>query len=156
EAGELVDHLLELVRVHDDGVGALLEEGPVTPPVVAKAALQALGRELDGSQGVLDLVRDAPGDLAPGHLALSLDEMGHVVDDDDYSPGSRLAWIRHRSGDGGLRPSRVSRPESPLREARSLGRPRQEGLVDHLDQGRGVSLQDLAELPSQSLLRTDR
>ena len=42
---------------------------------------QALGRELDGGEGVLDLVGEAPGHLAPGGVALGLDDGGDVVED---------------------------------------------------------------------------
>ena len=44
---------------------------------------QALGRELDRGERVLDLVGDAPGDVAPGGHTLRHDEVGDVVEADD-------------------------------------------------------------------------
>ena len=42
--------------------------------------MQPLGGELDGGEGVLDLVGQAPGDLGPGGGALGDDEAGDVVE----------------------------------------------------------------------------
>ena len=45
--------------------------------------MQALGRQLDRRERVLDLVREAARDLAPGDRALGRDHVGDVVEHDD-------------------------------------------------------------------------
>ena len=42
---------------------------------------QPLRRELDWGQGVLDFVRESPGDFAPGRIALRLNQGGHIIND---------------------------------------------------------------------------
>ena len=45
-------------------------------------AAQAVGRQLDRRQRVLDLVREPPRHLAPGGIALRLQQRGDVVEHD--------------------------------------------------------------------------
>src|SRR5262249_1426474 len=52
---------------------------------------QAVGRELDGRQWILDLVRQAARHLAPGGIALRLQERRDVVEHDDEAAGAVLA-----------------------------------------------------------------
>ena len=53
------------------------------PPAVA--ALEPFGGELDRGQRVLDLVRDAPGDVGPGGAALIEQLLGDVVEGQDMA-----------------------------------------------------------------------
>ena len=48
-------------------------------------ALETLGRKLDRRQRILDLMRDAPGDVGPGRVALRRDELGDVVEGHDMA-----------------------------------------------------------------------
>jgi hypothetical protein len=49
----------------------------------------ALGRQGDGSERILDLVSDALGNLFPGKLTLSTEKLGHVFDD-EYISGEAM------------------------------------------------------------------
>ena len=51
----------------------------VTVATPGSAALEPLGGELDRGERVLDLVRDAPGDIRPRGRALRRDKIGDVV-----------------------------------------------------------------------------
>ena len=68
--GKFIDQVLDLIRLIDDDLGAFVEDGVSLAQVAGKAALQALGRQLDGRQGVLDFVGDPPGHLPPGRQPL--------------------------------------------------------------------------------------
>ncbi len=48
-------------------------------------ATDLFGGERDGSEGVLDLVGDAAGDLFPGGLLLGAEEFGGVFEDEDVA-----------------------------------------------------------------------
>ena len=65
--------------------GAVHHPGLALRQLGQQLVAQALGGELDGGQGVLDLVGQAPGHLAPGGVALGGDEAGDVVEDDDVA-----------------------------------------------------------------------
>ena len=75
-------------------VGALVEDLAVAGDHLAVLAPDALGRELDRRQRVLDLVGDAPGDVGPGRGALRRDEVGDVVERDDEALLARRAPAR--------------------------------------------------------------
>ena len=77
----------------DDRVGALVEHLAVLGDDLAVAAADALGRQLDRRQRVLDLVGDAARHVGPGGGALRLHEIGDVVDGDDVG----LVVLRVRS-----------------------------------------------------------
>ena len=49
------------------------------------AAAHALGRQLDRRERILDLVREAARDLAPGRVALRLQQRADVVEHDDVA-----------------------------------------------------------------------
>src|SRR6185295_8133560 len=53
-------------------------------------ASDALRRQLDRRQRVLDFVRQAARDLAPGRVALRLQERGDVVEHDDEAAGAAV------------------------------------------------------------------
>ena len=67
----------------DDRVGADAEGVRVFFDFPQIFAPQALGRELDWGQRVLDLVGDAAGDIGPSRLALRRQQLGDVVEGDD-------------------------------------------------------------------------
>ena len=81
---EVVDHALHGVDLVDDGGGAALEQfGFFLRQAVLELHLHALGRQLDRRERVLDLVRQAPRDFAPGHRALRRDHVRDIVEHDD-------------------------------------------------------------------------
>ena len=80
EVGEFVDHPAEVADLADDRAGQPLERLLVGRDLLAEAALQPLGGELDRGQRVLDLMRDAPGDVRPGGAALVGQLVGDVVE----------------------------------------------------------------------------
>ena len=67
----------------DDRIGADLEGFLVLLDLPHVFALEALGRELDRGQRVLDLGGDASGDIGPGSLALRRQQLGDVVEGDN-------------------------------------------------------------------------
>ena len=90
EGRELVDHALDVVDLPHDRVRALVEHLAIRGDDLAVFAADALGRELDRGQRVLDLVRDAPRHVGPGGGALRRDEIGDVVERDRRDPAPRL------------------------------------------------------------------
>ena len=68
--GKFIDQVLDLIRLVDDDPGAFVKEGGILAQAALEAALQALGRQLDGRQGVLDFVGDPAGHLPPGRQPL--------------------------------------------------------------------------------------
>ena len=85
---ELVDHALDVVDLAHDGVGALVEDGRVFLDHRAIFPAQPLGRQLDRSERILDLVRDTAGNVGPGRGALRAHQFGDVVERD------HVAFIR--------------------------------------------------------------
>src|SRR5208282_6706749 len=59
----------------------------IAPDLLEILAFEPLGRQLDRGQRVLDLVRDAPGHVAPGGRALRGKQLGDVVEGDDEAFG---------------------------------------------------------------------
>src|SRR5690606_32214457 len=87
-----VDHGLDVAGLALDGRGELVEGFAVLGDDAAVLAADALGREDDRRQRVLDLVRNAPRDVGPGGRALRGDELGDVVERHDRADfaGTRL------------------------------------------------------------------
>src|SRR5258706_11813418 len=83
EGGELVHHAPDVANLTHDGVGTDGEGFPVLHYLLQVFAFQALGRELNRGQRVLDLMGDAPGNIGPGGLSLSAEQLRHVVESDD-------------------------------------------------------------------------
>src|SRR5215475_4836543 len=79
---ELIDHAADIADLADDGVGADREGLGVLLDLPEIAALQALGRKLDGRERILDLVRNAPRHVTPGSHALRRHEVCDVVEGD--------------------------------------------------------------------------
>src|SRR5258707_15869055 len=65
ERRELVDHAADVADLAYDRVGADDEGLGIRGDLLQILALEALGRQLDRRQGVLDLVRDAARDVGP-------------------------------------------------------------------------------------------
>ena len=97
ETREFVDHPPDVVDLAHDGVGALLEHAAVVfADHLAVFAAQPFGRQLNRRQRVLDLVRDAAGDVGPGRGALRGDQFGDVVERHDVAV---LGFARLLAGD---------------------------------------------------------
>ena len=80
---ECIDHRLERLDLADDGArGAVDQLRLLRREAAEEAPAQAFGRELDGSQRILHLVREATRDLAPRSVALRLVEHRQVVEHD--------------------------------------------------------------------------
>src|SRR3546814_19273013 len=92
---ELVEHAPDVADVAHDGIGADLEGLGVARDLDDILALQALGGELDRGQRVLDLVRDAAGDVRPRRLAMGRQELGDLVDGDERK---QVGWGQRGSG----------------------------------------------------------
>ncbi|OPZ59304.1 MAG: hypothetical protein BWY87_01074 [Deltaproteobacteria bacterium ADurb.Bin510] len=92
---EFVDQVLHLVDLADDHAGALVEDLGVLK-LVQVAPAQALGRQLDRRQRVLDLVGDAARHLAPGRHALHLLQLGQVVEDHHQAQVFAAVVLEHR------------------------------------------------------------
>ena len=92
ESGKLVDHPADIADLADDGLRALLEDLAVVGQHFAVFAPQALRRQLNGGQRILDLVRDAPRDVGPGRGSLRRNKLGDVVE------GHHIAVFRLRRG----------------------------------------------------------
>ncbi len=87
---KVVDHVLHRGDLRDDRLRAARQRLPVGPfEAPRELALEALGRELDRRQRVLDLVREPARDLAPRRVALRLREIGDVVEHDDVAGDRR-------------------------------------------------------------------
>ena len=80
ERGEFVDHPPQIADLADDRPGQPLEGRRIVLDLLAVAALQPLGGELDRGQRILDLVRDPAGDVGPGGAALVEQLLGDVVE----------------------------------------------------------------------------
>jgi hypothetical protein len=112
-----------------DRVRALVEDRPViVGDLLAVAALQALGRKLDGRQRVLDLMSDATRDIRPGSRPLGDDEVGNVVE------GNHIGIAR-----GALLFPRNLDAQRPL-----LAAPHQVDLLAEVVTGAGCSLREHA------------
>src|ERR1019366_5168084 len=85
EARELVDHPPYVVDLAHDGVRALLEYGAVFADHVSVFAAQTLGRQLNGSERILNLMRDAARHIRPCRRALCGDQFGDVVERHDIA-----------------------------------------------------------------------
>ncbi len=110
EVGEFIDHPAKVADLADDRPGQPLERVLVGFDFLGEAPLQALGGELDRSQRVLDLMRDAPGDVRPGGTALVGKLVGDVVEGQDGAvlvadalDGERALHGSDRELDVGLR-----------------------------------------------------
>ncbi len=87
ELRELVDEPLQGVDLGDDGARAFRHQRLRGSRRRTEVASQALGRQLDGRQRVLDLVCEPPCHLPPGRYLLRSDERRHIV---EYEDGALL------------------------------------------------------------------
>ena len=96
---ERVDHLLHRIDLRDDGVRRALEDLRVLRIHAAEElAPHALRRQLDGRQRILDLVRQAPRHLAPGRIALRLQQRGDVVEHQHHARRAAGVVGQRRAG----------------------------------------------------------
>ena len=146
ERGELVDHPSDVADMADDGVGADPEGLRVALDLGQVLLLDALGGELDRGQRVLDLVGDPPGDVRPGRLALSRQQLGDVVEGDDIAVDSALPLLGGGPGE--------QRAQGPFgRGERDLALADAAGTPHDRVQEVGELGQDRAELLAQQGLR---
>ena len=101
EGRELVDHPADILDLADDGVGADREGLRVLLDLLQVFAAQPFGGELDRGQRVLDLVRDAAGDVGPGRLALRRQQLGDVVEGHDEAADLAARHARRRCAPAG-------------------------------------------------------
>ena len=82
---ELVHHTPDIVDLPHDRAGALLEYRLVFGDDLPVLAAQTFSGKLDRRQRVLDLVRDAAGDVGPRGCTLRGDELGNVIQRNDVA-----------------------------------------------------------------------
>jgi hypothetical protein len=101
----------------------------------------ALGGERDGSQGILDLVRDALGHFSPGGGLLGLEQITHVLKDDD-EPSVRIAagLGRRLAGKSGNRDGQVHQAAVNFRLEWPGGLAQTGGALEKVAQLAGVIL----------------
>src|SRR5262249_31253459 len=85
EGRELIDHAADVADLTDNRVGALVEDLLVVADLIAVLAFEPLCRKLDGGQWILDFVGNASGDVGPGGVSLSGDQVGNVVEGQDMA-----------------------------------------------------------------------
>ena len=66
EPGKFIDQVLEFIHLVDDDLGTFVEERAILTQAAEEAALQTLGRQFDGRQGIFYFVGDPPGHFPPG------------------------------------------------------------------------------------------
>src|SRR3546814_8005667 len=76
-----------------DLIGELAEGRRIALDLVAETALEPLGGELERRQRILDLVRDAPGDVGPGRAPLVVQLLGDILETQ-----AEAVDLRHRLG----------------------------------------------------------
>ena len=69
--------------MHDGSGAAVKGFLQLTGDVVRKLQFDPLSRELNRGQRVLNLMRESSRDLAPGCVALRLNEIGYIIENDD-------------------------------------------------------------------------
>ncbi len=83
EVGEFVDHPPKVAHLPDDRSGQPFERLRIGGDLLAEAALKPLGGKLDRGQRILDLVRNAPGDVRPGSAPLVAQLICDIVEGND-------------------------------------------------------------------------
>ena len=94
--GKVVDHGLHRLDLLHDSVSRAIEHLRVFRRQLTQVfAAQALGRQLDRRQRILDLMCQAPRHLSPGGVTLRLEQLGDIVEY-QHMPGChagvRLEW----------------------------------------------------------------
>jgi hypothetical protein len=96
---EGIDHLLHRIHLGDDGVGGAFEYLRILRIHAAeKFALHALGGQLDRRQRILDFVRQAARDLAPGRIPLRLQQGRNVVEYQHHARRAAEVVRQRRAG----------------------------------------------------------
>src|SRR6185369_16120104 len=91
----------------NDRIGALLEYAAIVLDHRGIFPAQPLGRQLNGSERVLDLVRNAAGDVRPRRGTLRRHKLGDVIERDHVSSLGRAGLGRDAHGDIPLAPVTV-------------------------------------------------
>lgn len=92
---EFVHHAADVLHLAYDRVRALVEDSSVfLVYLLTVPAPQPFGRKLDRRQRILDLVRDAAGDVRPGGGTLRDHQIRDVVDGDDVGAVRFVALLR--------------------------------------------------------------
>ena len=96
---ECIDHLLHRIDLRHDGGGRALEDLSVLLVHAAEEfAAHPLGGQLDRRQRVLDLVRQTARHLAPGRIALRLQQRGDVIEHQHHARGAAGVVWQRRAG----------------------------------------------------------
>ena len=150
EGRELIDHAPDIRHLANDGIGALVEDVPVLGDGGAVFAANALGRELDRRQRVLDLVGNAACHVGPRGAPLGADQLGDIVEGHDIALAR--AFARHADGEIAFRARAAERDLVGGKAPPLLLRPLQ--MRPELGNGLGKLLADeLVLLEAQQLLR---
>ena len=103
EGRELIDHAADIADMADDGIGAGGEGFAIRDDILEIFPFQALGRELDRGQRILDLMRDAARDIGPGRFALRRLQIGYVVERDHITLRFALQTFRRDANEQHMR-----------------------------------------------------
>jgi hypothetical protein len=88
---ERVDHLLHGLDLLHDGVRRAIQNLRILGRhPLEELAPKPLCRELDRHEGIFDFVCETPRDLAPGGVALCLDQRGDVVEHQHQPPRMKI------------------------------------------------------------------
>ena len=82
---EFIHQGLQRIHLMNDGLGALIKNPGEFGGPFGELLAKALGAELDGGQGVLDLMSHPPGHLFPRHGLLGSDELADIIKDHDHA-----------------------------------------------------------------------
>ena len=151
EGRKLVDHAAHVLDLAHDGVRAHREGLRVALDLFQVLAFQALRRKLDGGQGVLDLMGDAPGDVGPGRRALGGHQLRDIVEGDHVADDIAAKAFGRHAREKGVEPSladeldlrllhAVRALHDPLEKVRHLGDRLAQVLTDGLLQVDGQEL----------------
>jgi hypothetical protein len=116
-SAELVHQRTQRGHAAQDHLAALADDGGRVRLAAVQMAADALGREGDRGQRILDLVGHALRHFLPGQLPLRAQQIRGVL---DHQHGSRLAMsqLKARAGDGQMQDA-ASDMKLHLREGRS-------------------------------------
>ena len=79
--GEFIDHALHGLHLVDDHLRRPVKHFRIaTRQLLGQLELQAFGRKLNRRQRILDLMRQPPGNFAPGGTTLRRNQTRHVIE----------------------------------------------------------------------------
>ena len=158
ETGKLLDQGFERSRLRGDQ-SRRFRQGLAKPAGLAssgkglldpvEAVPDAVGRELNRCQGVLDLVSQSPGDLLPGGEFLRPDQLRQVVQDHQVLDAVLERQVGGGGGDGQWRLALAALEIDPA----PIGAEQAHPFFHVLKIGVDIRLQNTAQGPVQDLLR---